>query len=244
VGSADYNIVGRFYSRLRKPDPHIAKIIHNELADAGSVVNLGAGTGSYEPSDKRVVAIEPSDIMFAQRSTENASLVRGRAEQLPFADNSFDAALAILTIHHWDNWEAGLREARRVATGKIVVFTWVGMPHGFWLFDYFPEIEHIDNGLFPTIEQISQLVGPLKVIPVAIPADCTDGFLCAHWRRPEAYLNPAVRSAISTFSRIANLESGLKKLSQDLETGAWHKRYGYLQGRDNYDFGYRLLVTR
>lgn len=241
--SANYNIVGQHYSSLRKPDPVIARIIHSQLTDVLSIINIGAGTGSYEPLDKFIVAIDPSETMLAQRATNNAVLVRGCAEQLPFQTGSFDAALAVLTIHHWDNWEAGLREARRVAAKKIVIFTWVGMPHGFWLFDYFPEIEHIDKNLFPTVEQLSKVLGRVKVIPVPIPAMCTDGFLCAYWRRPESYLNPQIRSAISTFSRINNIESGLKKLSQDLETGAWHKRYCGLLDLPSHDFGYRLVVA-
>jgi SAM-dependent methyltransferase len=243
VGSANYDIVGRHYSGLRKPDPTIAKIIHSELADADTIINIGAGTGSYEPAGKFIVAIDSSETMLAQRVANNAALVRGHAEQLPFQTDSFDTALAVLTIHHWDNWKAGLREAGRVAIKKIVMFTWIGMPDGFWLFDYFPEIEHIDRDLFPSIEQLSEVLGPVKTVPVPIPAACTDGFLCAYWRRPESYLNPQIRSAISTFSRLNDIEPGLKKLAQDLQTGAWHKRYGHLLDLPSYDFGYRLVVV-
>jgi SAM-dependent methyltransferase len=242
--SANYEIVGKHYSSLRQPDPRIARAIHSELDDAQSIVNIGAGTGSYEPFDKQITAVEPSETMIAQRiDRANTEVYRASAENLPFEPDSFDTALAILTIHHWNNWQKGLQEALRVTRDKIVLLTWIGMPEGFWLFDYFPEIEHIDKDLFPSVEQISTVLGSVDVKTVPIPSDCTDGFLCAYWSRPESFLDSRIRSAISTFSRINNVEEGVQKLSMDLENGEWHRKYGYLKELPDFDFGYRLIVS-
>lgn len=244
MASANYDIVGQYYSELRLPDPRIAKIIHAQLEDAKSIVNIGAGTGLYEPIGKKITAVEPSEKMIMQRAKKkNTTIFRASAENLPFESNSYDAALAILTIHHWADWKKGLQEALRVSKSKVVLFTWVGMLERFWLFDYFPEIESVDKDLFPPLEQLSSVLGDIDVKSVPIPADCADGFLCAYWSRPESYLNAKIRSAISTFSRISNLENGIKKLSQDLETGKWINKYGYLQKLHDFDFGYRLVVA-
>lgn len=242
--SADYDFVGQYYSALREPDPRIAQLIHAELKEAASIINIGAGTGSYEPPGKFITAVEPSETMIAQRNDkENTVVYRASAENLPFAPNSFDAALAILSIHHWDDWKLGLQEALRVTKSKVVLFTWIGMPNGFWLFDYFPEIETIDVDLFPTPEQLSSVLGEIKVTPVPIPADCSDGFLCAYWARPQRYLEARVRSAISTFSRISAVDKDLSKLSRDLESGKWYERYGDIQNLSEFDFGYRLVTS-
>ena len=243
MSSANYEIVGRHYANLRQPDPRIAKAIHAELEGFESIVNIGAGTGSYEPLDKEIAAVEPSETMIHQRlDKKHSKIFRASAESLPFESNSYDSALAILTIHHWDNWKKGLEEALRVTRHKIILFTWIGMPNGFWLFEYFPEIEHIDTNLFPSIEQLTSVLGNIKVKTVPIPSDCTDGFLCAYWSRPESYLDPIKRSAISTFSRIDNLENGLHKLSSDLKSGEWKRKHGHLQTLPDFDFGYRLVV--
>ena len=244
MASANYEVVGKHYLRLRQPDPEIARAIHAELDGMDSIVNIGAGTGSYEPLDRQIAAVEPSEMMIAQRiDKKNTKIYRASAENLPFKSNSFDAALAILTIHHWNDWQKGLQEALRVARKKIVLFSWIGMPERFWLFDYFPEIEHIDKKLFPSVEQLSTVLGSVDVKTVPIPVDCTDGFLCAYWARPENYLNSRVRSAISTFSRIGNVEEGVKKLTKDLENGEWRRKYGYLRDLTEFDFGYRLIVS-
>ncbi|MEZ5536711.1 MAG: class I SAM-dependent methyltransferase [Thiolinea sp.] len=182
--------------------------------------------------------------MIAQRADkENTTVYCAPAEKLPFEANSFDAALAVLTIHHWSDWQKGLQEAMRVARSKIVLFTWVGMPNGFWLFDYFPEIEGIDKALFPSVKELAAVLGNIQVKTVPIPADCTDGFLCAYWSRPESYLDPMLRSAISTFSRIDGLEKGLAKLSDELKTGEWERKYRFLKDLPDFDFGYRLVVS-
>jgi SAM-dependent methyltransferase len=182
--------------------------------------------------------------MIAQRiGRKNTEIFRASAENLPFKTNSFDAALAILTIHHWNNWQKGLKEAYRAARNRIVLSIWTGMPEGFWLFDYFPEIEHIDKDLFPTIEQLSTVLGTIEIEAVPIPADCTDGFLCAYWSRPESYLSSRIRSAISTFSRINSVDEGERKLSKELNNGEWKRKYGYLQKLSEFNFGYRLIVS-
>lgn len=247
MGSADYALVGEHYAALRQADPRIAALIQAQLEDAETIVNIGAGTGSYEPAGKTIVAIEPSQTMLAQRrAKENTTVICASAEQLPLAADTYDAALAILTIHHWNDWRQGLQEARRVARRKLVLLTWIGMPNGFWLFDYFPAIEHLDKDLFPSLEALATELDDIEVTPVPIPADCTDGFLCAYWARPQRYLDARTRSAISTFSRISQqeTETGLKKLARDLETGDWHKRYGQDRHEAAFDFGYRLVVAQ
>jgi SAM-dependent methyltransferase len=244
MSSADYKIVGQNYSVLRKPDPRIGAAIWDKLEGIESVVNIGAGTGSYEPPGKYVVAVEPSEVMIAQReNAENSSICQACAEKLPFASDSFEAAMAILTLHHWEDWKKGLQEAVRVSRNKIIILTWVGLQEKFWLFDYFPELERVDEALFPSIEELSSELGGLQVLDVPIPSDCTDGFLCAYWARPLSYLDDKVRSAISTFSRISDVESGLSRLAADLGSGEWDKRYGHLTRLNEKDFGYRLVVA-
>ena len=146
--------------------------------------------------------------------------------------------------NHWSDIERGLLEARRVAKHEVVLLTWVGFGQDFWLLDYLPQIREIDEKLFPSIEDLAQILGPLQVIPVPIPHDCTDGFLCAYWRRPHAYLDEGVRSAISTFSRIRDFEEGLRSLEKDLQSGEWKQRYYHLFHSDSMDYGYRVVVTK
>jgi SAM-dependent methyltransferase len=215
-----------------------------ELGPAVSIVNVGAGVGAYEPRDRNVIAIEPSLLMISQRPRSAHPVIRARAESLPFRDDAFDAAMAILTIHHWSDMERGLLEARRVAKRKVILLTWIGFYQDFWLLDYFPQVREIDEPLFPSIEVLAQILGPLRVIPVPIPHDCTDGFLCAYWRRPQAYLDEGVRNAISTFSRVRTIKDGLHRLEEDLRSGAWLKRYHHLFHEKNMDYGYRIVVTK
>jgi SAM-dependent methyltransferase len=237
-----YDKIGTKYSDYRRPDPRIASAILNEIGDAHRIVNIGAGVGSYEPSDRRVVAVEPSRVMISQRPESGAPVIQAHAENLPFRDGAFDVATAILTIHHWTDFEKGLQEAYRVATRRIVMLTWIGFVEDFWLLDYLPNIREIDEPLFPSIDRLSQILGSIRVLPALIPYDCTDGFLCAYWRRPHAYLDENVRSAISTFSRITDIWDGLQRLQKDLESGLWHQRYQELLHKDYMDFGYRLVV--
>jgi SAM-dependent methyltransferase len=171
-------------------------------------------------------------------------VVQARAELLPFKDGTFDVATAILSIHHWSDIERGLLEARRVAKHQIVLLTWIGFCQDFWLLDYLPQIREIDEPLFPSIEDLAGILGPLRVIPVPIPYDCTDGFLCAYWRRPHAYLDEDARRAISTFARVRDFEEGLRRLDKDLRSGEWRQRYAHLFESESMDYGYRLVVTK
>ena len=244
-----YNTIGVDYAETRKPDPRLAALIHASLKGLESILNVGAGAGSYEPADKSLVALEPSSIMISQRPAGAAPCVGGEVENLPFADNSFDAAMALLTLHHWrDIWQ-GLSELKRVVRKRIVIHThnWdTAVMGGFWLTnDYIPEIIDRDARRFPKIEDIAAEFRSVRVIKVLIPHDCSDGFLCAYWRRPEAYLDDQVRKGISSFQQISQpvVAEGLAKLKADLESGRWAERYAELLDKEEIDLGYRLIVA-
>ena len=241
--AALYDTIGLNYADLRQPDPTIERAIHNALGGAGTVVNVGAGCGSYEPSDRSAVAVELSTTMIRQRPPSAVPVVQATAMALPFGANTFDASMAILTVHHWPDKEKGLEELRRVSCGRVVILTWDPEYTGFWLTDYFPEILDADRRIFPMIHEYEHVLGPTKVIDVPIPYDCTDGFLCAYWHRPEAYLDQRVRSAISSFSMLGDAASGLKQLERDLKSGEWRSRYGDILRRSEMNFGYRLIVA-
>ena len=206
------------------------------------MINLGAGAGSYEPSSRRVLALELSATMIAQRPPDAAPVVQARVEAIPCADGAFDAALGVLTLHHWSDQVAGLREARRVSRRQVFL-TWVGYPQRFWLDDYFPEVRAADEHLFPSLEQLEAELGPLRVRAVQIPWDCRDGFLCAYWRRPEAYLDSGVRGAISTLARVPDDPAAVERLRADLASGRWRERHGELLAREEMDYGYRVVVA-
>lgn len=241
--SSLYDTIGTRYGVYRRPDPTLARAIHAELSQAAAIVNLGAGVGSYEPVDRDVIAVEPSRLMISKRPRDAHPALQGRAESLPFKDNAFDVAMAVLSLHHWSDIERGLVEARRVARYKVVLLTWVGFGEHFWLLDYLPQIREVDEPLFPSIEELARILGPLRVVPLPIPHDCTDGFLCAYWRRPHAYLDEGARSAISTFSRITDFEEGLRRLEKDLQSGEWKRRHHALFQSESLDCGYRLVVA-
>lgn len=241
--SLSYDTIGVTYADLRKPDPRIGRAIDAALGSAHSVLNAGAGAGSYEPARRRVTALEPSWEMIRQRKKNAALAVQGVAESLPFADKSFDAAMAVLTVHHWTDKQRGLKELRRTTRGKIVILTYDPGFRGFWLTDYLPELITLDEAQMPPMTDYERWLGPVAIAPVPIPHDCTDGFLCAYWRRPAAYLDPRIRSAISSFWVIEKIEDGLERLRRDLDSGAWAKRYADLIGHESYDCGYRLVTT-
>ena len=239
-----YDEIGVGYADYRRPDARIASSIMEALGDAESVVNVGAGTGSYEPSDRFVVAVEPSVAMIGQRQPGSAPVVQASATHLPFRDGAFAAALALLTVHHWPDRLCGLDELARVAKGRLVIVTWDPNASGFWLVDdYFPDLARIDGDIFPSIEELRRALGRIKVRPLPIPHDCSDGFLGAYWRRPYCYLNPNVRSAISTFSKIGDVEPGLARLRSDLENGTWERRHLGLLNRSELDLGYRIVIA-
>lgn len=241
--SLTYDTMGVNYAELRKPDPRIAALLHAALGSARTVLNVGAGAGSYEPTGKLVTAVEPSLEMIRQRHAAAAQVVQAHAEALPFADGSFDASMAVLTVHHWSDQGQGLRELRRVTRGPVVILTYDPAFRGFWLADYIPELITLDEARMPPMNMYEQWLGPVTMSPVPIPHDCTDGFLCAYWRRPEAYLDPRVRSAISSFWKMGDVSAGLERLATDLRSGAWKARYGQLMEADALDLGYRLVVA-
>jgi SAM-dependent methyltransferase len=243
---AAYDRIGATYTATRRPDPRIQRAIWDALADARSVVNVGAGTGSYEPP-ATVLAVEPSAVMIGQRPPAGAPAVQARAERIPLADGACDAALAVLTVHHWSDRPAGIAEMRRVARRLVVLTHDPAVAGDFWLVrDYLPEVVEFDRGRMPSIDQLcAWMGGDVRVTPVPIPHDCSDGFLCAFWRRPQAYLDPLVRNGISTLAQLgAPVQRALTMLAADLESGAWERRNGALLELDEADFGYRLLVTR
>ena len=243
-----YDRTGATYAGTRRTDPHVEQQIHEALGDARSVVNVGAGVGSYEPRDREVVAVEPSAVMIAQRPPGSAPAIQASAESLPFADGSFDAAMALLTMHHWSDWQAGVAELRRVARRRIVMFTFDPRYIGaYWLVrDYVPEIIAMDSARFPALATVAEALGDPRIIPVPIAADCADGFLCAYWRRPLAYLDPAVRANMSSLAALPAGVNGpaMARLGRDVADGSWAERNPGLFAGDQHDFGYRLLVAQ
>jgi SAM-dependent methyltransferase len=216
-----YDTIGVGYRRHRQPDPRIAATIDAALGDATTLLDVGSGTGSYEPPGRSVVAIEPSLTMIDQRPPDAAPVVQGVAERLPFPDSSFDAALAVFTVHHWNDPVAGLHELARVARQQVVV-TWDPLVHaGFWLVeDYLPEIA-VREAQLPTLDAVTDVLAIEEVKPITVPADCTDGFCGAYWRRPAKYLDPDVRRAISAFSdcRPGRVVEAMTRLDEDLASG-------------------------
>jgi SAM-dependent methyltransferase len=220
--------------------------INQALGDARSVINVGAGSGAYEPA-QTVLAVEPSVVMIRQRPSGSAPVMRARAEALPVADNAVDAALAVLTVHHWDDLEAGVAELRRIARRRIVVLTWDHQViRDFWLLrEYLPEAVAVDLAMAVPVDRLAALLGAARIEPMPVPHDCTDGFAAAYWRRPEAYLNPVVRAGISMLARAGEdrLRAGLDRLAADLESGKWHARHSDLLDREHLDLGYRLVIA-
>lgn len=239
-----YDTIGGNYAQVRRPDPRIAAAIAAALGDATSVVNIGAGTGAYEPHDRTVIAVEPSAVMIRQRPADAAPCLQGFAEALPLETASVDAAMAVLSAHHWTDLEGGLREMARVARKRAVLLTWVPDAAPFWLVeDYFPEIAVNDRKIFPRAADLTALlkriIGPVQMTPVLIPHDCTDTY-GAYWRRPDAYLNPDIRGAMSVFAGI-DAEAGLAKLRADLVSGRWAERNRHLLALDALDLGFRVV---
>jgi SAM-dependent methyltransferase len=239
--AALYDTIGLNYAELRKPDRRIAVEIEAALGQADTVLNVGAGTGSYEPVNRRVTAVEPSVEMIRKRSPSAAQVIQASADHLPFGNDAFDAAMAILTVHHWPDKEAGLREVRRVTRGRIVLLTFDPSQRP-WLTDYIPELTALDEAQMPAMLDYARWLGPVRVFPLLIPHDCSDGFLHAYWRRPEAYLDARIRSGISSFWTIGDTGLALQKLGHDVETGVWERRYD-LRALDRYDAGYRLVIA-
>jgi SAM-dependent methyltransferase len=239
-----YDRIGEGYAEVRREEPAIATAVHAALGDARTVLNVGAGAGSYEPRDRDVVAVEPSPVMQAQRPVGAAPAVQATAEALPFAEGAFDAAMAILSDHHWPDRAAGLRELRRVARRRAVVFQCdLDVQAGaFWLVrDYLETFRPASM----TMAELAGHLGAQRIEPVPIPHDCRDGFLAAYWRRPRAYLDKRVRDGISVFRLLppADVERAIDRLGADLESGAWARRNAAILDREAIDLGYRLVIA-
>jgi SAM-dependent methyltransferase len=242
-----YERIGHGYAVVRREDPRIAAIVQEALGDARTVVNVGAGAGSYEPRDRNVVAVEPSDVMASQRPRDLAPAIRATAAALPPRDG--DAAMAILTVHHWDaEQERGVRELRRVARGPVVIITFdAEVSARMWLVtDYLPQVGELDRRIFPTIGQLTEWLGPdTSVRTIEVPADTPDWTFAAFWTHPERVLDPAARAATSGFARTdpAVVERVVARVRADLDSGAWDARHGDLRRLDAYDAGLRLVVS-
>jgi SAM-dependent methyltransferase len=242
----DYEQHGRTYGRHRRADPRIAARIHAALGDARTVLNVGAGTGSYEPTDRWVLAVEPSPTMRAQRPADAAPALAARAEALPLDDDAVDGAMACVTIHHWEPAAAGLAELRRVARGPVVIFTFELDHLPAWQLDYLREGVAKEQPRYPAIADIAAtLGGRTRVERIPTPGDCTDGFFEAFWRRPEMLLDPDIRGAQSVW---ALLEPGqeqriVERLAGALQSGAWDAAHGHLRARDSLDGALRLVVS-
>jgi SAM-dependent methyltransferase len=242
----DYELHGRTYARHRRPDPRIAARVHAALGDARSVLNVGAGTGSYEPVDRWVLAVEPSATMRDQRPPDAAPAIAAQAESLPLDDCAVDAAMACVTIHHWHPVEAGLAELRRVSRGPVVIFTFELDFLPAWQQEFLAEGLVKERPRFPAIEHIAAVLGGrTRVERVPTPGDCADGFFEAFWRRPEQLLDPAVRSAQSMW---ALLEPGVERrmvdrLAAALHSGAWDREHGHLRRQESFDGALRLVIS-
>jgi SAM-dependent methyltransferase len=245
AGDFDYEARGVDYPSLRRTDPRIAAYVREALGDARTVLNVGAGTGSYEPDDRYVIAVEPSAAMRARRRTP---AVIGVAEALPFDDESFDAAMAMATIHQWPELERGLSELRRVARGPVVILTWEGPAiRDFWLADYLPELLASESERVPGVARVAAaLGGDVDEVALPIPRDCADGFIEAYYARPEALLDPAVRAAQSAWSFLnpTVAERGLERLRDALASGEWDARHGHLRSQPEFVGALRLLVAQ
>ena len=242
----DYDTHGVTYARHRRPDPRIAARIHAALGDARTVVNVGAGTGSYEPTDRWVLAVEPSATMRAQRPPAAAPAIAARAEALPLDDDAVDAAMACVTIHHWEPPEAGLKELRRVARGPVVVFTFDLDAIPAWQQDYLDEPLQIERPRFPSIDRIAEVLGGrTRVERLQTPGDCTDGFFEAFWNRPEALLDPGVRSSQSIWTLLeAGREAAVvERLNDALASGAWDAEHGHLRDQESFAGALRLVIS-
>ena len=243
----NYDQYGHTYSGVRRPDPTIAAAIDKALGSAGTVLNVGAGAGSYEPEHRYVVAVEPSSVMRAQREKNGkAPALIARADALPFDDHAFDASMTILSVHHWPDMNKGLNELRRVTKQQVIVMTFDPEAlNDFWNVHYFPELIEIERRRYPTIEfLVAALGGHCEVIPVAIPLQCTDGFQEAFYGRPEAFLQKNVRQSQSAWGFLSSdlEEQYVEKLRQELSSGEWDRKYGHLRTQPVFPGGLRLVA--
>lgn len=248
AGDADYGTIGVDYARYRRPDPRIAAAVLAALGDARTVLNVGAGAGSYEPTDRDVTAVEPSSTMREQRPAHLPRAIDATAEALPFEDGSFDASMATYSVHQWGDWDTGLRELRRVTRGPIVILT--GDParvEQFWLARYAPAVLSHEARRYPSIESLAGVLGGTStVVEVPIPLDCTDGFIEAYYGRPESLLDPAARRCCSAWSFVSpeQAERYTNALRRALDDGSWDAEFGTLRTQPTYAGSLVLLVNR
>ncbi|TCP43400.1 methyltransferase family protein [Tamaricihabitans halophyticus] len=240
-----YDDIGVGYAIGRRTDPRWMAAINDALCDADSVINVGAGTGSYEPAGRTVLAIEPAREMIRQRAADTCLAVRGRAEALPLGNDASDAALAVLTVHHWSDWRRGLAELRRIAARQVVLAYDTRRHADFWFVrEYVPEIAELERGR-PSATDIADVLGADSVTPVPVPWDHNDGVFPAYWRRPAAYLDDRVRRSCSALAQTdpQAVERGLRRLRADLDSGRWYDRHRALFALDEWDAGFRLIVA-
>jgi hypothetical protein len=241
-----YQSISSTYATTRQEDHRVAAQIHRALGDAQRIVNIGAGTGNYEPLDRQVIAVEPSVEMITRRASEKAPVVQATAESLPWADGSFDAAMASLTLHHWTDRTAGLTEMRRVA-GRQVIFMFDPVEtYRLWVVEYWPTALALPSEQdLPAAEDLADVLHVVDIQAVAVPIDCTDGFGASFWGRPEAYLDPAVQQGMSWLAQLPeqDLADGSARLEGDLRSGEWDRRFGHLRELTELDVGYRLVIA-
>jgi SAM-dependent methyltransferase len=246
AGDVDYSSIAGGYSSYRRPDPRIEAAILSALGDAVTVLNVGAGAGSYEPLDRIVTAVEPSASMRAQRPSDRPA-IDATAESLPFDDDRFDASMATFSVHQWPDAKAGLAEMRRVTRGPVVILTAdPARVELFWLNDYAPEVMRTEAGRYPNLNRIADALGDAEVVDVAIPFDCTDGFNEAYYGRPEIFLDRGARTANSAWSFVGPEveERFVRDLSADLESGRWDAKHGELRTQSSFDGALRLVIGR
>ena len=241
-----YDTIGQGYRAHRRAEPRWEAVIFEHIGNADLIVNVGAGTGSYEPPGRSVVAVDPSSVMISQRAQGSGPAVRASGSALPLPSACADVAMAILTVHHWDDWAAGLAEMCRVAPRRLVLGMDFDQHASFWLLqDYLPEVATYTRSLGPDADAIATAIGATSTVPLLVPVDMADGVLGAYRQRPEAYLDPAVRANCSGLA-LADpkvIARGVAELAADLESGAWQERHAGLLGLDALDLGYRLVVA-
>ena len=243
-----YDTISAGYVSTRRADPRVARRINHAIGGARSILNVGAGSGNYEPDDRIVVAVEPSVEMIAKRAAGSAPVVRGAAEELPFPTRSFDATLAVLTIHHWRDWRQGLSEMRRVSNRQVIFLFEPALISRFWALEggYWPEAFSLPSERDAIgAEQVATVLDVTAVGAVPIPNDCTDGFGAAFWGRPEAYLDPEIQQGMSWLAQLPpeSRAKGAARLETDLRSGQWDRQHGHLRQLDQLDVGYRLITA-
>jgi len=242
-----YEAIGVGYAVGRRPDHRWQEAIDSVIGDASRVINIGAGTGSYEPSGREVIAVEPSELMVSQRRKTAAPVVMAAAETVPIVSGWADLTMTLLSLHHWTDWRAGISEMRRLGSRRLVLTYDPELHASFWLLrDYLPEVAASERTRAPKVEDIAYaLGGDTEVIVLEVPWDCADGVFPAHWRRPAAYLDPQVRACCSGLAQADQrvVERAVRELANDLDTGAWEQRNKEFVEMDSFDAGFRLVVS-